>query len=680
MVDLPLKTFLAIAFLLVATTTIFSQNTSVTKVELSSFDLRSDSKGLHLYEAATSGPADITIDGTAQTVQFVGGKAHLDINPDRKGTLLFFNAEKTKMRMTHVSKTSGGNLRIRNIPLWLSLIPPLIAIILALAFKEVVISLFTGIWAGAFISGGLRIESPFYFIMSFFEVLQTYIIGALNNTGHLSVIVFSLLIGGMVAIISKNGGMAGVVRSLSKYARDAKSSQFITWVLGVAIFFDDYANTLIVGNTMRSVTDKFRISREKLAYIVDSTAAPVSAIAFITTWIGAELGYIDDGMSKIALETDATAYSIFLSSLKYSYYPILTLAFILILIFTQKDYGAMYRAEKRARTTGKVSGALTESEDEPDMEDLSPVDGAPIKWQYAFFPVVTVILMTIFGLLDTGFDSIHAQLYPDGNGSASYGSLWGAMNGLFVDTPSVVTKLGKIIGSADSYVALLWASLSGVIVALLMTIFGKVMKLFDAIHWMVAGFKTMLPALIILTLAWALAITTEQLHTADFLSNALSGNISPYLLSIIIFILAAFIAFSTGSSWSTMAILYPIAIPTTYAVCTAAGMSPDAAMEVLLSVIATVLAASVLGDHCSPISDTTILSSLASDCNHIDHVKTQLPYALTVGAVSLVCVFLATYLGGNGFVNLLLMIGGIAVLYLIVQKLGKNANLATVEE
>jgi Na+/H+ antiporter NhaC len=200
------------------------------------------------------------------------------------------------------------------------------------------------------------------------------------------------------------------------------------------------------------------------------------------------------------------------------------------------------------------------------------------------------------------------------------------------------------------------------------------MKLFDAMHWMATGFKTMLPALMILTLAWALAITTEQLHTADFLSNLLSGNISPYLLSVIIFILAAFIAFSTGSSWSTMAILYPIAIPTTYAVCTAAGISPEITMEILLSVIATVLAASVLGDHCSPISDTTILSSLASDCNHIDHVKTQLPYALTVGGVSIVCVFLATYFGGNGFINLLLFILGVGAMYLIVAKIGKNAE------
>lgn len=673
MVDLTLKTFVIIFCLFLFIPNINAQN-SPQEVSISNFDVRGDQSGIYLFNDNTNGSINVSLDGNDTILEFIDNKAKLGLSPNRKGELLFLQGSNASMKMVHVSKKSNGQLRIRNIPLWLSLIPPLVAIILALMFKEVVVSLFIGIWSGAFIAGGLRIESFYFFIMSFLEVIQTYIIGALNNNGHLSVIVFSLLIGGMVAIISKNGGMAGVVKSLAKYAKDAKSTQFITWLLGVAIFFDDYANTLIVGNTMRSVTDKFKISREKLAYIVDSTAAPVSAIAFITTWIGAELGYIDDGMSKIALETDATAYAIFLSSLKYSFYPIFTLIFILILIKTQKDYGPMLKAEIRARTTGRVSSAKTKSEDEPNMEDLSPVAGSPMKWQYAVIPVATVIFMTIFGLIDTGFDSVHQSLYPDGNGSTSYGSIWANMGTLFNETPSFFTKLGKIIGAADSYVALLWASLSGVVVALFMTLFGKVMKLFDAMHWMATGFKTMLPALIILTLAWALAITTEELHTADFLSNMLSGNISPYLLSVIIFILAAFIAFSTGSSWSTMAILYPIAIPTSYAVCTAAGLSPELSMEILLSVIATVLAASVLGDHCSPISDTTILSSLASDCNHIDHVKTQLPYALTVGGVSIVCVFLATLFGGNSFVNLLLFIGGIAVMYFIVSKIGKRAE------
>ncbi len=469
--------------------------------------------------------------------------------------------------------------------------------------------------------------------------------------------------------------MAGVVRALSKYAKTPKSAQFITWLLGVAIFFDDYANTLIVGNTMRSVTDSFKISREKLAYIVDSTAAPVAAVAFITTWIGAELGYIDDGIASLGLTDGPTAYSIFISSLRYSFYPILTLVFILIIIYTRRDYGPMWKAEHRSSTTGQVSSATTEEEDEPNMEDLSPVKGATMKWYNAVVPVLTVILMTIYGLLETGFGSILQSLNTDGSTYQGWGQAWANMESISgIPNMGFFTKLGTVIGNSDSYSALIWASLLGVLMALILTWSQRIIKLKDSMHWLVVGFKTMMPALIILTLAWALAITTKDLHTADYLSANLANSLNPYVLPVVIFLLAALISFSTGSSWSTMAILYPIAIPTTYIICQNNGLSTDLTFELLYNVIATVLAASVLGDHCSPISDTTILSSLASDCNHIDHVRTQLPYALTVGAVSCACTFLSTFLGGGILISLILIIISIALLYLIVIKLGKKVD------
>ena len=257
----------------------------------------------------------------------------------------------------------------------------------------------------------------------------------------------------------------------------------------------------------------------------------------------------------------------------------------------------------------------------------------------------------------------------------SWGSIWRNISLVTPsENPGILSKLGALIGAADSYTALIWASLSGVIMAIIITITNKIMNLFDTMHWMATGFKTMVPALLILTLAWALAITTDQLHTADYLSNLLQGNIHPYVIPVLIFILAAVIAFSTGSSWSTMAILYPIAIPTTYAVCTASGFTDGETLDVLLNVIATVLAASVLGDHCSPISDTTILSSLASDCNHIDHVRTQLPYALTVGGMSLTCVFVSTVIGGTWFVNLLILLVAIGLLYVFVSRIGKTVE------
>lgn len=573
----------------------------------------------------------------------------------------------------HISKVSSG-YRIKHIPGWYALIPPLLAILLALLLKEVNISLFIGIWSGAFILSGLRFDNMYYLAISLLESISKYVIHALEDSGHLSVIVFSLMIGGMVAIISKNGGMAGVVNKLAKYARGKRSTQLITWFLGIAIFFDDYANTLIVGNTMRPVTDRFKISREKLAYIVDSTAAPVSAIAFITTWIGAELGYIESSIVELQnFDSSISAYAIFVDSLKYSFYPILTLIFVVLLIYSGKEYGPMKKAEDRAKRTGRTSPAATIEEDEPNMEELSPVPGAPNIWWHAALPVLTVIAMTILGLTATGMERSYQLFVENGYNSISedWVSIWNNMALLPNVEDRFFMKLGQLIGNADSYVALIWASLSGIIVAIIITIGNKIMSLFDSMHVMMTGFKTMLPALLILCLAWALADITALLNTADFITGLIGNRIDALWMPSIIFILSAVIAFSTGSSWSTMAILYPLAIPATWSLCLDQGLDIQHSMEILYSSIATVLAASVLGDHCSPISDTTILSSLSSDCNHIAHVRTQMPYALTVGSVSLICVFGTSIIGGGWVINMFIYALASAVLYLIIRILGK---------
>lgn len=644
-------------------------------IALEDFQLSMQAGQLVFQHEKVNGKAALTINEEERALVFQQGKATLDFETDERGKLLLLHGEQAGYNIYHIAKLDNGAYRVRHIPFWLSILPPLVAIALALIFKEVVVSLFAGVWTGAFIAGGLRIDSIYWFLESVLSVVQRYVINALADSGHLSVIIFSLLIGGMVAIISKNGGMAGVVLSLSRFARSPQSSQFITWLLGVAIFFDDYANTLIVGNTMRSVTDKFKISREKLAYIVDSTAAPVSAVAFITTWIGAELGYIDSGLKMLdGFEATHTPYAIFLSSLQYSYYPAFTLIFILMLIYFKRDFGTMHAAEVRARTTGRVAPTAGADLEDNETENLEPVKGAPMKWHHAAIPVLVVIFVTIFGLIDTGMAGIYGQLIEKGESvaSAAWGDVWPKIGAIAGPDASFFMKIGTLIGASDSYVALLWSSFSGVLVALVITLSAGIMKLIPAIGAMATGFKAMLPALIILTLAWALATTTEELHTATFLSTSLEGAINPYLMPVIVFILAAVISFSTGSSWSTMAILYPIAIPTTWAICTAAGMGEDISMEILLNVISVTLGASVLGDHCSPISDTTILSSLASDCNHIDHVRTQLPYALTVGLVSIVMCGLSTLLGGKMLVNFILFLAGLAVLLGVVLKFGKK--------
>ncbi len=521
------------------------------------------------------------------------------------------------------------------IPLWWSVIPPLIAILAALIFKEVYTALFLGLLFGTSIIQYYQGHSFFISIFSgVLSVVDTYLVESLTDSDHISIILFSMLIGGMVAIITKNGGMQGVVRLLSRYANNARSGQIVTWLLGIVIFFDDYANTLVVGNTMRPVTDKLKISREKLSYIVDSTAAPISAIAFITTWIGAELSYIQNGINNIGL--NETAYSVFVNSLQYAFYPILTLIFVFILLFKQRDFGPMLKAERKAKM-------LT---DYANINDKTPGNCEEVvtdnpKWYNAVIPVVVIIFGTITGLLYTGIEKV-------GSGAG----------------------LSQIIGNADSFKALLWASMSGVLVAIILSISQKIMKVREAVESMMNGFKTMLQAIVILILAWSIALLTEHLHTAEFISGILIYiKISPYLVPALTFFLASLIAFSTGSSWGTMAILYPIVLQATWMITENFNMDYDQSMAIFANVVSTVLAGSVLGDHCSPISDTTILSSLACSCNHVEHVRTQLPYALTVGFIA---VFAGTIPAAFGVPTILLFVINIFLLYLVVRFLGKK--------
>ncbi len=535
---------------------------------------------------------------------------------------------------------------ITPIPLWFSVIPPLIAILFALVFKEVFTALFIGILVGTAVIFWYQDVAliPAVF-KGLFAIIDTYIIESMIEPGHMSIIIFSMLIGAMVNIITRNGGMKGVVNILSKYARSPRSGQFITWLLGIAIFFDDYANTLVVGNTMRPVTDKLKISREKLAYIVDSTAAPITAIAFVTTWIGAELSYIQDGINTIGITE--SAYGIFLNSLGYAFYPIFTLIFILILIRKQVDFGPMYNAEKKAR-----SANLSKLDDDSNtysnkLNELEIPDHITPRWYNAAIPVFIIIFGTFAGLLYTGWDQ---SVWDDSSISFS-------------------TKLSTVIGNSDSYKALLWSSISGVLVAITLTLAQKILNLKDTIDSMINGFRTMLTAIIILVLAWSIALVTKHLHTADFISQSLvSINISPQFIPAFTFILGALVAFSTGSSWGTMAILYPLILPASWLIAQNFGLNHEESLSIFYNVVSAVLAGSVLGDHCSPISDTTILSSLASSCNHIEHVRTQLPYALTVGGVSII---IGTIPSAFGISPWILFPLGVLAMFLIVKFVAK---------
>ena len=550
--------------------------------------------------------------------------------------------------LLNVSSSYGNyNSIINLIPLWLSIIPPLLAIILALVLKEVVTSLLIGIFSGVFIIHIYFTSFWMALIESFTSLIDHYILDSLNDSGHLSIIIFSTLIGGMVSVISKNGGMQGVVNRISKFAKTPKSGQLATWFLGIVIFFDDYANTLIVGNTMRPITDRLKISREKLAYLVDSTAAPIAAIAFVTTWIGAELGYIESGIATIE-GLDEGVYSIFISSLAYSFYPIFALLFMLILILRERDFGPMYHAEKEARMSDVITtDPLNKNE---ELDEFTAKKGIPYKAFNAIVPVIVVILGTVIGLISTGWDT---TIIDDSSISLS-------------------RKISTIIGNADSYKALLWSSLAGLFMAIILSVSQKLMSIHQSINAAVGGFKTMLTAVIILILAWSLALVIEDLHTADFLTSIMSDNVSPYFVPTLTFLLAAVVAFSTGSSWGTMAILYPLMLPSSWAICLSAGIPEVETLSIFHNVVACVLAGAVLGDHCSPISDTTILSSLASSCNHINHVRTQMPYALTVGAVAIVFGTIPAAFGIPFWITLPC---GIIAMYLIIGKVGKKVQI-----
>ncbi len=615
---------------------------------------------------------------------FKNNKASFAISADYAGKLFTVQTEykqgKNKAKATyllHIKQTSANGIQTTPIPLWTSIVPPLVAILLALLFKEVVLSLFIGIFSGVWIVSGMPLN-PYDFLKSFYKTLDTYILQALTEPSHLAVIIFSILIGGLVALISRNGGMAGIVDKLSPLAKTPRSTQFVAWLLGIAIFFDDYANSLIVGNTMRPLCDKHNISREKLSYIVDSTSAPVAAIAFITTWIGAELGYISDALPLLeGMENPQGAYAIFLSSLSYAFYSFFTIVFMFLIIGTGRDFGAMYRAEIRARTTGQVFApdADGESHAAADLKELEPVEGAPRRWINGFLPVAVVVFGTMIGLLDTGMAACYNKLAEKAVmlENNSWGLIWEKI-ALLESNPAevgTVRKLGILVGNADSYNSLLWASLSAVVLTLFLTVVQRIQRLQPALETMIGGFKTMLPALLILIMAWALAATTKELYTAEFLTSALGDAVSPYWLPALIFLLAGAIAFSTGSSWSTMAILYPIAIPLTWTICINAGLSQAETMPILYNVIATVLSASVFGDHCSPISDTTILSSLASSCRHIDHVNTQLPYAFLVGFISIAVGYVATAFAVPFIINLII---GILLMWGALMLLGKRVD------
>jgi len=541
-----------------------------------------------------------------------------------------------------VSSTVTAEARFRTLPGWLSLLPPLLAIVLALVTRDVLVSLFLGVGAGALVFTGFAPTAALA------RTIDRYIVGALADGDHASIVIFTTLLGGMVGLITKSGGTSGLIDRLKPYATSSRRGQLATWAMGVAVFFDDYANTLIVGPTMRPITDRLRISREKLAYIVDSTAAPVVCLIPISTWVGFEIGLIGDAFRGLGLPFDA--YTSFLRSIPYRFYPMFAIFTVAVVAWTGRDFGAMRRAEKRARDHGKVLADDARPIADYANEAMTPKDGTPPRAINAVLPILTVVGVTLIGLYKSGASGL---VRGEGTGMLAW--------------------LRQVLENANSYQALLWASLSSVLVALALPLAQRLLRVGEAVGAMLEGFKAMMMALCVLTLAWSLGSVCGDLHTADYLVGLTRDILQPSWVPALTFVLAAAVAFATGASWGAMGILTPLVIPICHNLAISAGMEvgSPAYMGVLSATIASVLSGAVWGDHCSPISDTTILSSMASGCDHIAHVRTQLPYAVAIGGVAVLVGNLPAGFGLRPWVSLVL---GAAIITTGVLWLGQRQD------
>ncbi|MCX7553516.1 Na+/H+ antiporter NhaC family protein [Marinicella sp. S1101] len=516
---------------------------------------------------------------------------------------------------------------------WLSVVPPLLAIVIALAFKQVIPALFTGLVFGVWVIGGMSFSALFTAPLT---TLEVFAVKALADEDHASIILFSFMIGGMVGITSRNGGMQGIVNLILRWANSVKRASLATVGMGLSIFFDDYANTLVVGNTMRPVTDKMKISREKLAYLVDSTAAPIACLALVTTWVGFQVGLIDDALKAVGYD-EMGGYGVFLQTIPYSFYPIFALFLTIMVASTGKDFGPMHQAEVEARNANITSLNL----DKHPTEEILPVEDKPHRALNAILPFLTLILVVLGGLYYTGLDNNVAD-----------------------------QTIRDIVGNANSYKALLWGTMSGVLMAAVLSVIQGILTLEQTVNALLKGMKPMLLAMIILVLAWSLSEISAELQTSQYISGMIQDALSVHWLPLLIFLLAALTAFATGSSWGAMGILIPLVVPIVWNMMGAQGVLETEYYYIIYTTIASILAGAVWGDHCSPISDTTILSSMASGCDHIEHVRTQIPYAFYAGGFAMIIGIIPASFGFSPW--LLIVIATIGM-YLGLRWKGKEA-------
>ena len=466
-----------------------------------------------------------------------------------------------------------------------SLIPPVVAIVLALITKEVYSSLFIGI-----VIGGL-FYSNFSFEGTFNHVLKGGIMTVLSDSYNVGILVFLVILGIMVSLMNRTGGSAAFGRWAQDHIKTRTGAQFATIFLGILIFIDDYFNCLTVGSVMRPITDKHNISRAKLSYLIDATAAPVCIIAPISSWAAAVTGFVPG----------ENGFSLFIRAIPYNFYALLTITMMFVIAAAKIDYGPMRKHEDNAI----LNNDLFTTPDRPYAEEDSGYTEGNGKVIDLVFPIISLIVLCTAGMLYSG-DFIRE-------------------NGFIA-----------AFSNSDASVGLSIGSLFALVITLIFYISRRVMSISECMECVPHGFQAMVPAILILTFAWSLKAMTDSLGAAEFVAGIMKSGASSFMsfLPAIIFVVGCFLAFATGTSWGTFGILIPIVV--------AVFAGSDETMMVIS--ISACMAGAVCGDHCSPISDTTIMSSAGAQCNHINHVNTQLPYAATVAAVSFVCYIIAGFL------------------------------------
>ena len=501
-----------------------------------------------------------------------------------------------------------------------TLIPPIVAILLAFITKNVVISLFIGVLSGGFILNLTGFNVFGALTQAFLDFINRAL-NSLSDPWNAGIVMQVLVIGGVINLVAKMGGAKAIAEALAKKAKTAKSAQLITWFLGICVFFDDYANSLIVGPIMRPVADKMKISRERLAFIIDATAAPIAGLAIISTWIGLEVSLISEGFESIVVE--ASGFGVFLQTIPYRFYNILILAFIVITIITLREFGPMRKAEISARKLKDLTNeeiAVTSSH----MDELEPKEGVKLSIWNAIVPIGALIISAIVAFYYSGYSSIMA-----GDDIA--------IKAIVTNSPLSFKAILEVFAASDASIALLQSAIFSTVVAIVMAVWKKIFTISEAIEVWIDGMKGLIITGVILILAWSLGSVIKELGAAEYLVEALNGAIPAFLLPSLIFILGAIISFSTGSAYGTMSILMPLAIPLAYKI------NPE--MSFVIVSTSAVLTGAIFGDHCSPISDTTILSSMGAGCSHIDHVKTQMWYALFVAAITILFGYIPAGLG-----------------------------------